>query len=254
MRWRLLASPPLGAADNMAMDAALMRRAAASGEAVLRVYTWAAPTLSLGRNQPARGRYDDARAAREGVEIVRRPTGGRAVLHDREVTYSVTAPADAALRTSYDRINRLLLDGLRRLGVPATLAAPAGRAPVPSLAPCFETPATGEVVSDGRKLVGSAQWRDGGALLQHGSILLADDQPRIAALAREPAPPPPPAATLTAALGRSPSAAEVADALFAAVRSLEDPAAMALEADARVAAWTAEARRQFVDPAWTWRR
>ena len=256
VRWRLLATPPLPAADNMALDVALMRRARERGEAVLRVYAWATPTLSLGRNQPARGRYDEARAAREGVAIVRRPTGGRAVLHDREVTYSVTAPADdrTGLRDSYARINRVLLDGLRRLGVDAALAAPAGRTPVPSLAPCFEAPAAGELVAGGRKLVGSAQWRDEGALLQHGSILVEDDQPRLATLARGAAPAAAPAATLSGLLGRTATLAEVADALFAAVRALEDPAATPLAADEALDAWTAEARRTFTDPAWTWRR
>ena len=258
MRWRLLVTPPMAAADNMALDAALMRRAHATGETVLRVYAWATPTLSLGRNQPARGRYDEARAAREGVAIVRRPTGGRAVLHDREVTYSVTAPADdragAGLHASYARINRLLLDGLRRLGVEASLAAPAGRAAVPSLAPCFETPAAGELVAAGRKLVGSAQWRDAGALLQHGSILVADDQPRVAALALEPVPAPAPPATLAALLARAPALDEVAAALFAAVQALEDPSAGPLAVDAELEGWMAEARRTFTDSAWTWRR
>ena len=254
-RWRLLATPPMRGVDNMALDLALMRRARERGEAVLRVYAWAAPTLSLGRNQPARGRYDEERAAREGVAIVRRPTGGRAVLHDREVTYSVTAPADdGGLHATYARINRVLLDALQRLGVAASLATAAQRAAIPSLAPCFEAPAAGEVVADGRKIVGSAQWRDAGALLQHGSILLADDQHRVATLTRATVPPAAAAATLSALLGREPAFGEVADALFAAVRSLEDPSATSLPPEASLAAWTAEAAQGLAEPAWTWRR
>ena len=255
--WRLLLSPPLDAATNMAVDLALMRRARQTGERVLRVYTWDGPTLSLGRNQPARGHYDEVRAARDGIAIVRRPTGGRALLHHREVTYSVTAPIAAgdSLRASYARINALLLDALRRLGVDARLAEPARRAAVPSLAPCFEEPAAGEIVAGARKLVGSAQWRDDGALLQHGSILVDDDQPMVAALTRSPVPPAAPPATLRELLGRAPSASEVAAALAAAVREREDAGARALDGDdTELRTWTADARMRFVDPAWTWRR
>src|SRR5687768_14706976 len=92
MRWRVLLTPPLPGADNMALDEALLERARDSGEAVARVYTWSRPTLSLGRNQTAAGRYDLALAAALGIDVVRRPTGGRAVLHHRELTYAVAAP------------------------------------------------------------------------------------------------------------------------------------------------------------------
>jgi lipoate-protein ligase A len=254
MPWRLLPSPPLAAADNMALDEALLRRAARTGETVLRVYAWAAPTLSFGRNQAAAGIYDPARARDLGVEIVRRPTGGRALLHHREVTYSVTAPADADLRASYARINRVLLHALQSLGAAAQLAAPAGRAPLPGDAPCFETPVEGELVIGARKLVGSAQWRDGGALLQHGSILVDDDQPLLARLASRPIPPAPPAATLREALGRAPSLEEVAGHLFDAVRALEDPDAEPLGDDPEVAEDAERLRSHYMDEAWTWRR
>lgn len=264
--WRLLHSPPATGAENMALDEALLRRARRTGECVFRVYAWSRPTLSLGRHQTAAGRYDLARAATEGIGFVRRPTGGRALLHHREVTYSVTAPvtgtgpaAEAgSLSESYAALNRLLLDGLQRLGVPVQVARPAGRAPLPTDAPCFETPTAGELVVGERKLVGSAQWREGGALLQHGSILVDDDQGWAAALLRHPAPPPPPPATLRDALGRAPTLDEVALALFAAVRALADPAARALT-DGELAATLpagelAELRRQYEDDAWTWRR
>src|SRR3954466_12069034 len=95
-RWRLLVTPPASGPENMALDEALMARAIETGEWVLRVYSWATPTLSLGRNQTARGRYDLGRIRERGLGVVRRPTGGRAILHDREITYSVTAPVDAA--------------------------------------------------------------------------------------------------------------------------------------------------------------
>src|SRR5918993_1263494 len=184
--WRLLTSPPLGGPENMALDEALMARARRTGETVLRVYAWSAPTLSLGRNQRAIGMYRESALAERGVGVVRRPTGGRALLHHREITYSVTAPLATgdSLRESYARINRLLVDGLRRLGVAVQVAAPSDRALLPSASPCFERPAAGEVVVGGRKLVGSAQWRDDGAMLQHGSILVEDDQSLVSALAR----------------------------------------------------------------------
>lgn len=254
--WRLLLTPPADAATNMALDVALMRRARETGETVLRVYAWESPTLSLGRNQPARGHYDEPRAARDGIAIVRRPTGGRALLHWREVTYSVTAPAvgAGALRASYGRINALLLHALRRLGVDARLAEPAGRAAVPSLAPCFEAPAAGEIVVGARKLVGSAQWRDGGALLQHGSMLVDDDQPLVAALTRAPVSAPAPPATLRDLLGRAPGPGEIAGALADAVRALEDPCPTGLDPEPALGRWTAEARATFADPGWTWRR
>ena len=254
MRWRRLLSPPLAAADNMALDEALMRRAARSGEAVLRAYAWRTPTLSLGRNQAAAATYDAVRARELGVEIVRRPTGGRALLHHREITYSVTAPALADLRESYARINRILLHALRQLGAPAQLASPATRAPLPGDAPCFETPVAGELVIGDRKLVGSAQWRDGGALLQHGSILVDDDQPLLARLATRPLPSAPPAATLREALGRAPSLGEVAEQLFAAVRALEDPAAEMLGDEAELEREALDLRERYRDAAWTWRR
>jgi lipoate-protein ligase A len=256
MRWRLLATPPLGGAENMAIDELLLGRAAATGEAVFRVYAWAAPTLSLGRNQPARGEYDPGALREHGVSVVRRLTGGRAVLHHREVTYSVTAPEalGGALRDAYARINEILVQGLRALGADAALAVPTGRAPLPSTAPCFEEPTEGELVLGTRKLVGSAQYRQGGALLQHGSILVDDDQLLVAALLRAPVPPPPPPATLHQALGRVPQLSDVAAALFDAVRSREDPGASTLEPDHLFSDEVAAASERYRDEQWTWRR
>src|SRR5688572_11833344 len=117
MRWNVLLSPPLPGPDNMALDEALMARASHTGEGVLRVYGWSQPSLSFGRNQAAVGLYDLEAAERAGVGFVRRLTGGRALLHHREVTYSVTAPAGTggSTRESYQWINRLLIDGLARL-------------------------------------------------------------------------------------------------------------------------------------------
>ena len=240
----------------MATDVALLERARATGECVLRIYEWSRPTLSLGRNQTARGHYDLERARSEGIDFVRRPTGGRAVLHHRELTYSVTAPAAALgeARASYARINRLLLAALRSLGVDASVAARRGSAVTPGVVPCFDVPAEGEITAGGGKLVGSAQWRDAAAMLQHGSILLGDDQPITASLLRVPAPPPPPAATLRALLGRAPTAADLAAAVEDAIVTMEDPDASPLVVDTALERRIAMEREHFLDEQWTWRR
>ena len=240
----------------MALDEALMARARRSGESVVRVYGWSRPVLSLGRNQRAVGLYREEVLAERGIDVVRRPTGGRALLHHREVTYSVTAPCDetGALLSEYERINALLCSALASLGVPVVVAAPAARAAAPSAVPCFAEPARGELTLGGRKLVGSAQWRERGAMLQHGSILVDDDQSSIADLLYEPATPAPPPATLRDALGRAPVMSEVSDALFRAVRELADPDAALLEIDGDVARDAADIAERYRDDAWTWRR
>ena len=240
----------------MALDEALMARARRTGESVLRVYAWSSPTLSLGRNQRGVGVYRDDLLVHHGIGVVRRPTGGRALLHDREVTYSVTAPCsgDEPLLAAYAQINALLVSALTTLGVPATIAAPSSRTMAPSALPCFAEPARGELTLSGRKLVGSAQWRDRAALLQHGSILIDDDQSSIPSLMREPIPSSPPPATLRDALGRAPVMREVADALFTAVRSLADPDARTLDPDAEIRRDTERIAAHYRDDAWTWRR
>jgi lipoyl(octanoyl) transferase len=257
-RWRLLIAAPRSGAENMARDTALQARAARTGETVFSIYSWSRPTLSFGRNQSASGLYDVGRIRAAGIDVVRRPTGGRAILHHREVTYSVTAPVkDAApLRETYSRINRILQIGLRQLGVSVEPASPSQRAAAPSARPCFETPGEGELVANGSKLVGSAQSRDGCSLLQHGSILVDDDQSTLSVFAvgvdaaSESVPVP---ATLHALLGRSPDAAEVASAMFDAVRLLEDADASGLaEGDVRDEAL--KHVPHFLDEDWTWRR
>lgn len=256
MRWRFLATPPLGAVENMAYDEALLHRARETGEAVFRVYSWNRPALSLGRNQPARDQYDEGALRESRISVVRRLTGGRAVLHDREVTYSVAAPDSfgGTLRESYRRINEILVHGLRALGADAAIAAPTGRAPIPSTAPCFEEPTEGELVLGDRKLVGSAQYREGGALLQHGSILVDDDQFLVASLLRAPAVAPSPPATLRDALGLVPDLDQVATILFDAVRELEDPRGAELVPDRALSDAVCAAAGRYRDAGWTWRR
>ena len=249
--WRVLLSPPLSGAENMACDVALMGRARTTGEAVLRVYSWSAPTLSFGRNQKT-GAYDQKALARAGIAVVRRPTGGRAILHHREITYSVTAPvlAGQSLAAGYTWINELLLAALRSVGVDAEIAGRSERAPVPDSNPCFATATPGEITAAGRKLVGSAQYRHDGAMLQHGSILVADDQSSLAGLGV--AGPSVRPATLEESLGRSPAPGELYEALIAALAGTGiEPDALSPDDVTRSAARYVP---HFSSPEWTWRR
>ena len=253
---RLLVSPAADGATNMAIDEALLRRSQRSGETLLRVYGWTAPTVSLGRNQPASGCYDLGRARERGVGFVRRPTGGRAILHHREITYSVAAPVSVlgSLRESYRAINRLLLEALRSLGVEAGEAEWSSRAPAPSLAPCFDLPVAGELVVDGRKLVGSAQVRDGNALLQHGSILVDDDQYLLAELVAS-VDVVTPAATLHALTGRKVTIEEFAGALARAVGAVDGSEPRPLELDDSLLDDVRSlVRTRYAVADWTWRR
>ena len=188
-RWRLVRDEPLPGSRNMALDHALaecLARRPGETEGVVRLYGWDRPTLSFGRNEPAEGRGAAAPGEWPGsgagpgsapLAFVRRPTGGRAVLHDDELTYAVIAPVRAwgGLRRAYRAINEALATALRSLGVPVEVAEEGPVLP-PSAGPCFHAPAPGELTVAGRKLVGSAQARVGGALLQHGSILLGGRQ------------------------------------------------------------------------------
>lgn len=184
LRWSLRVDEAASGPDNMARDHATALTLP-PGRGVVRFYRWSVPTLSLGRNEPTAGRWDRSRLEAAAVPVVRRPTGGRAVLHHRELTYAVVVPAagPGSMRRLYQTVNRGLAAGLAALGVPAERALRRGPAPRPEAGPCFHHPAEGEVTAGGRKLVGSAQVRVEGRLLQHGSILLADDQRRLAELA-----------------------------------------------------------------------
>lgn len=218
--WTLLVEPDgRSGRDNMAADQALLDAAAHTGKSLLRIYTWSPPCLSLGRNEPS-ARYDHAAIARLGLDVVRRPTGGRAVWHDREVTYAAAAPLArfGSLRDSFTAIHQLLGVALRRLGVDASLAPrPKALSPL-SAGACFGATVGGEIVVSGRKLVGSAQLRQGGTFLQHGSVLLAGSQDVVSAVSRAPSPVSN-HTTLSAELGRAVTFGEVADAIAAAFRT-----------------------------------
>lgn len=213
LNWRVLSDPPMRGFENMARDHALAEELQA-GRAVLRLYRWETPTVSLGRNEPGRRSYDTDRAVEDGIPFVRRPTGGRAVLHSDELTYAVVAPLRAlgGLRQVYDRVNEGLMMGLRALGADVEMASPAGAASKPDAGPCFRKPAAGEVTAGGRKLIGSAQARIGAGFLQHGSLILGGDQGLLERLRRDGQVVDPPA-TLSGLLGRSPEWDEVTAAI-----------------------------------------
>jgi lipoate-protein ligase A len=161
---------PLTAAGQMAADLAMLDAVVAGGPPVLRVYQWQPPALSLGRFQPDDD-VDAAACAARDVEVVRRPTGGRALLHGADVTYAVAfaQPTGDAGRVDalYEWLAGGLIAGLAGLGVTAAVArndGPAG--PV-----CFAGQQGADLRVGDRKLCGSAQVRRDGAVLQHGSVL-----------------------------------------------------------------------------------
>jgi lipoate-protein ligase A len=178
--WRLIRDGALPGARNMARDVAMLE-AVAHGEAppTLRLYGWDPPCLSLGRHQGLEA-ADLAFCRANGIDVVRRPTGGRALLHHLELTYAVVAPLGEGplprpLQDAYRRICEPLVAACRSLGIAAELTPGEVNLQLPSPAttiPCFEAPAGGEVVVGGRKLIGSAMRAHGGAVLQHGAILL----------------------------------------------------------------------------------
>lgn len=239
-------------ADNMAIDQALLEDVAErdDGVAFLRLYRWNPPCLSFGRNEPALARYDRAAIERLGLYVVRRPTGGRAVWHQHEVTYALAAPVAAfgSLQASYVAIHQRLARALRLLGAPAELARRTGRAPGPSAGPCFAWPVGGEVAVEGRKVIGSAQVRDGRAFLQHGSILLAGSQEIVNRVGRKPSAPPE-ATSLSAALDRMVTFQEVTQAIR---ETWLDEAEAWTQVSSAVPPSPPHA--VFWDPAWTWRR
>ena len=183
--WRLLIedSPRSGAA-NMAVDEAIAEAAAAGAvPPTLRFYRWNPPTVSLGRHQKLAD-VDETQIAARGYDLVRRATGGRAILHVDELTYSVSGPIEeprmaGGVMDAYLRFSNALLSGLSTLGLKAEKAGSRTRAGRELSAACFETPSAYEITAGGRKLMGSAQSRRKGYVLQHGSLPLWGDVTRL---------------------------------------------------------------------------
>lgn len=173
--------------ENMRRDAALVDDVRASGTGVVRLYAWKPYSVSLGYNQDA-GTIDERRCAELGVDVVRRPTGGRAVLHAEEITYAVITPlAGKTPQEWYAIIHSAIARGVAELGLNDAAFvksqprfADVYRASAGAL--CFSSSARYELEWNGKKFVGSAQRVMGDVLLQHGSILLGEFHTRLAGL------------------------------------------------------------------------
>jgi len=178
--WRLLITPPGSGAANMALDEAILQSLADGvGHPTLRFYQWDPPCLSLGYNQPWTD-VDDSACADLGYDWVRRPTGGRAILHCDELTYSVVVSASeprvvGGIVESYRRLSGGLLAGLRILGADVFETQQEKAGDRQQGAACFDTPSSYEITVGGKKLIGSAQVRRRGQVLQHGSLPLVGD-------------------------------------------------------------------------------
>jgi lipoate-protein ligase A len=219
VEWRLILDGDLPGARNMARDVAVLEAVATGASPpTLRLYGWSPPCLTLGKHQGLDA-ADLAFCRANGVDVARRPTGGRALLHHLELTYAVVArlgrgPLPPRLQEAYRLICAGLVEACRALGVAAELTGGEVNLRLPnptSTVPCFEAPAEGEVVVAGRKLVGSAMRAHAGCILQHGAILLDwDGRLQAGALGlADDAELRSHVTTLSAELGRAPDRAEV---------------------------------------------
>jgi len=180
--WRCIVSGIGAPYENMSIDEALFSSTCRSGVPALRLYGWAPATVSLGFAQRSSEALNFLELGRRHIAWVRRPTGGRAVLHDMEVTYSVSVPESDSLysmglEASYEWLCRPIVAALRSLGVSAELS-PHGSSGFSS-ASCFTAPGTTDILAHGRKIVGSAQMRTREGFLQHGSIVLKNDLDKL---------------------------------------------------------------------------
>jgi len=187
---RLVLTGPLTGAENMALDEWLLQHVHETGP-VLRVYTWSPPAVSLGYGQRSSGVDRDA-IARLGFDLTRRLTGGRAVLHQHELTYSVVVEAGRlnvgrSVSKAYAMLSGCLIDSLSRLGIESYCRpahGPRSEDPDPA---CFAATIGGDLAVDDRKLVGSAQCHKFGGILQHGSLPLRIDDEALTACLHRPA-------------------------------------------------------------------
>lgn len=195
--WRFIDSGNGSAAFNMALDEALLNWQS-KGEIppVIRFYGWNPATLSIGYFQKAEKEIDLAAIKNQGLGFVRRPTGGRGVLHEHELTYSVIVSEShpkmpKTVTEAYRVISEGILKGFHQLGLEAYFAVPKSTEErqalkSPHSAVCFDAPSWYELVVEGRKVAGSAQTRQKGVILQHGSILLDLDEDKLFSLFKYP--------------------------------------------------------------------
>lgn len=254
-RWRVMRDDPAPGARNMARDHALAREAREGEGGVLRFYGWTPPAVSFGRNEPVPAGFPRDPADRPGIDVVRRPTGGRAVLHHQEVTYAVILPGRAlGARALYRAVHEGLVSGLRSLGIPAEVAS-RGQVLPPDAGPCFGVAAPGEITLGGRKLVGSAQARLDGALLQHGSLLLSPHQDRLMGLLGDSGPASEGrAATLAALPGGAPPLEQLRAALMGGLSERFGGRWEEAAPTPEEKACEEGLLHLYRDPAWTWRR
>ena len=236
---------------NMGIDLSLLERAVQLNESWLRLYQWSPHCLSFGRHEPATRRYDAQRIAELGLDTVRRPTGGRAVWHAHELTYAVASPISqlGSLPAAYLEIHEMLVEALSELGAAAYLA-PSRRIPPLDAGACFSLPVGGEIMIGGRKVVGSAQLRRGGALLQHGSILLRDDQDVVVGLMTGEHPVP----HGTPAIETWAQGPDIAEAIAAAAACRWPAAWNRVNDDSAVLAGASVHYQRYRSAAWTWSR
>jgi lipoate-protein ligase A len=265
--WRLIQNPPAKGAWNMAVDEAILE-SVTSGEALptLRLYAWEPACLSLGKMQ-AFADIDGAALAQHGWDVVRRPTGGRAILHVDELTYAVIAPnteprVSGGVLESYLRLSQALLRALQILGAaPKANEKDAATDPNQPNPVCFEVPSNYEITVNGKKIVGSAQARRFEGVLQHGTLPLHGDLTRvIAALRFKDAPAKERAAqrllahatTMEAVLGEAPTwqqAAEATQAAFTEILNLTlVPGELSPQEKERAAALV---ESKYGNPTWT---
>ena len=189
MIWDLIVDGALDGESNMAIDASLLDEVEKAGarKTVLRFYRWSGPTVSLGRNQKIDKAVDAGYCRAHNIDVVHRPTGGRAVLHDDELTYAIVSNDSSAfgetIYGNYKRVSEALCLGFNRLGIPSLLA-PDTLKPQPMMsdmdAPCFLSPSRYELTVNGRKIAGSAQRRLRRSFLQHGSLPITVDTHMLA--------------------------------------------------------------------------
>src|SRR5262249_18204137 len=193
--WVLIIDGAMDGARNMTIDASLLEEIENSSEprTVVRFYGWQTPTISLGRNQKVEKAVDVEYCRSNGIDIVHRPTGGRAVLHDDELTYAVVSNDSDRFGDSiygnYKRVSEALCLAYNRLGVPAVLAPGTRKlSPLENDAepPCFLSPSRYELMVRGRKIAGSAQRRLRRSFLQHGSMPITCNRQELARATRLP--------------------------------------------------------------------
>ena len=192
-QWYFIHSGPCSPSFNMAMDEALLNwHSEKLIPPVIRFYEWEPATLSIGYFQQVHKDIDLDEVRRQGLGFVRRPTGGRAVLHEHELTYSIIVEEDypnmpQSVTEAYRVLSEGLLLGFRNLGLDAYFSVPDTAEKKedlkkPKSAVCFDAPSWYELVVEGRKVAGSAQTRQKGVILQHGAILLDMDEEKLLSL------------------------------------------------------------------------